>query len=159
MALERWPHRLTLARWVAFLAMVMGVLGAGPVPTEPVGSSIVLQGVAYNVTANASTGFTATLTVASDGTVSATGDFDDINLFGAFAVSGVSIVCDGQCFQLTGDFIVGGADGSGFPEGTRANFTLSLAITGTTVRGVYHIDVMPGITMPQYGILEGSLSR
>lgn len=120
---------------------------------------LTLSGAATNVTANASAGVRFTMTTSDDANYAVEGAFDATNLFGRFVGQGRRLPCDtGICVQVDGTLSLGG-DGSGFPEGTRARFVLSVAITGTNANGVYHIGRLEGVATEQYGFMMLSLRR
>jgi hypothetical protein len=129
-------------------------------PQSPQGPIYRMQAVVTNLTANATSGIIMTMQLGSDGTATISGQLDNQNLFGSFESNGNQIYCGETiyCYQANGTFHVGGADGSGFPEGTSASFTITLAIENGQVRGVYRIGLLPDFTWEQYGIIEGNLT-
>ncbi len=116
-----------------------------------------VQGVAFNAGVNASTGFEMILTQNADGVVTASGQYDNVNLYGRFLAIGAELPCapPGRCFQLRGSFEVGGEDGSGFPAGTTTSFTLTVALSAGQINSIYHIGALPTLDFEQYGTMVG----
>lgn len=122
-------------------------------------TTLTLWGTGTNVTANASTGVRFTMTTSDDAAYTVEGAFDNVNLFGRFDGAGRALPCDvGVCVQFEGTVRFGG-DGSGFPEGTRTRFVLSVAVNGPNASAVYHIGRLDGMPAEQYGLMSLAVRR
>jgi len=118
------------------------------------------QGVAHNLNVNATAGAHFVISSSPDGRTTISGGFDNRTLFGTYTASGRRLRSrSGTCFQFNGTFVVGGADGSGFPPNTTAPITLTVTITGSRVQAIYHIGPLPSLPLPQYGTIEGTVTR
>lgn len=122
--------------------------------------TIAISGQATNVTVNATSGVSFKITQDAQYTYRAQGSYDSKNLFGRFDVLGVRLpLCTGTrsiCLQFIGEINLGG-DGSGFPDGTKSSYVMSIVIEGQSAKGVYHIGVLPGLQYEQYGILTATV--
>jgi len=121
------------------------------------------SGSATNVTANITSGFRLEIFVNKNLEYHFKGKFDGRNLFGHFDASGIQLPlvsqeADFKCLQSTGKLSLGDDD-SGFPNGTETAFTMSLIFNLTSVRGVYHVGVLPNIDFEQYGIIDLSCKK
>lgn len=135
------------------------VTARNPRPPRPV-TTFTLWGNATNVTANASTGVRFTMSTTDNVAYTVDGAFDNVNLYGRFDGAGRAVPCDGAvCVQFEGTVRLGGADGSGFPEGTRTRFVLSVSVSGPNAVGVYHIGRLEGMPVEQYGTLALAVRR
>lgn len=119
--------------------------------------TLFFDGEATNLTANASTGVTMQIRCSS-GLLRATGQYDSKRLFGRFDIDGrFTKVCQPTstlCMDFSGELLLGD-DGSGFPSGTKAKYTMSIRYGANGSEGNYKVGLVPGyIRHPQYGTLK-----
>lgn len=119
-----------------------------------------LKGTASNVQAKQSSGVTMQIKKTGTNNYSCKGNFDNVNLFGSFAMTG-SGFADAynpnlSTVTFSGTFMVGGADGSGFPQGTEASISAIINLTENNATGSYKIQEIKtplGTTPAQDGLL------
>ncbi len=115
-----------------------------------------VTGKVTNVTVGKTTGVTMKITKEGEAGYRAVGKYDSKKLFGRFNVPGKMLEADdtGSCLQFKGDIEFGGNDGSGWPEGTKSAYVMSLYFTKKEVVGTYHISRLEGIDYDQYGTMK-----
>ena len=122
-----------------------------------------LEGLAHNVTAGIKSGITLQMWRSVDGGYTLSGAFDHLTLFGDVTATGrAPVLADGQpvcatgheCVLFAGELTLDAR--SGYPDGTRTGFALSLDIdvASTIATGVFHIGQLPGLPFEQYGIIS-----
>jgi len=128
-------------------------LGQADTGTE----GVVWQGTAANITVGVASEVSLTLATDGEGILTATGSFDNRTLFGRFETTGRQLPQspDGQstCLQFKGHMYLGDGDDSGFPQGTKTDFTLSLWVAEDGIIGIYHLGELFDRDYQQYGTL------
>ncbi len=119
--------------------------------------TVTWEGTAANITAGVASEVTLTLDTDGEGTLTASGNFDNRTLFGRFETTGRKLFPspDGQatCLQFKGRIALGDGDGSGFPGGTKTDFILSLWVAEDGIIGIYHLGELFDRDYQQYGTL------
>jgi hypothetical protein len=118
---------------------------------------VIWQGTAANITVGVTSKVSLTLATDGEGSLTAIGNFDNRTLFGRFETTGRQLPQspDGQetCLQFKGHLYLGDGDGSGFPQGTLTDFTLSLWVAEDGIIGIYHLGELFDRDYQQYGTL------
>lgn len=116
---------------------------------------LALEGQATNTTAGKSTGVTMEIACHA-GALRAVGRYDSVNLFGRFDIEGklVPNCTANRCVSFRGVLDLGD-DGSGFPSGTQAPYSMTLSIFPDEAHGTYEISAVAGyMRAPQHGTLN-----
>lgn len=105
-----------------------------------------LSGLATNITSNETSGVLLDIN-SSDGNIySSNGAYDSVNLYGRFETTGEIVKCidtGNICLQFYGKIYFGGGDGSGFADGTVADYEMYFIIGNDGITGTYVVGKIP----------------
>ena len=139
-------------------AIAFAVIVYGPAAAAEGDETLQLCGLAHNVTAGARSTVLAEFGGLGDGeTPYAEIRWPNEGLYGSFSgVADDEAACTetSLCVRFAGRF--GDLEAAGFEKGaeTDARVSIDFDLAGTQARGVYHLGLLPGYPVEQYGYLE-----